>query len=235
MLRCEIAIAGVGKYAAGASGDVVETVERPGGGISVVIVDGQGSGPAAKALALLVAARSAGLLRDGIRDLLVAQAAADFLLAYRRGQVSATLDILTLEQQQGLARVTRNNPTPYIVRVGQDCLFSGEGSEPLGTLRSPRISQREYPLTPQLKLALFTDGVVGGRGRPGPVFDPQHWLRTAEPTLAAQPTADGLLDAAINSDAGRPSDDMTVVVLACEPVGSVLPRSRSLFSRMIEQ
>lgn len=49
-MEIRVAVAKVGKYAAGISGDSVEVVERPrGGGVSVIIVDGQGgSGRAAK-------------------------------------------------------------------------------------------------------------------------------------------------------------------------------------------
>src|SRR5918997_1197746 len=52
-LGVDIGIAKVAKYAVRDSGDTVEVVERPGGGISVVLVDGQGSGAAAKALSHL--------------------------------------------------------------------------------------------------------------------------------------------------------------------------------------
>ena len=43
----QVDVAKVGKYAVGVSGDSVEVVERHGGGISVVIIDGQGHGRAA--------------------------------------------------------------------------------------------------------------------------------------------------------------------------------------------
>ena len=54
----EAAVAKTNKYASRESGDTVEIVERPTGGISVIVADGQGSGRAAKALSLLVTARA---------------------------------------------------------------------------------------------------------------------------------------------------------------------------------
>ena len=40
-MHLDIAVAKVRKYAVPESGDTIETIERPGGGISIVVVDGQ--------------------------------------------------------------------------------------------------------------------------------------------------------------------------------------------------
>ncbi len=42
-LKIDVAVAKTNKYASRESGDTVEIVERPGGGISVILADGQGS------------------------------------------------------------------------------------------------------------------------------------------------------------------------------------------------
>ncbi|GAI87026.1 unnamed protein product [marine sediment metagenome] len=47
-MEVQIAVAKVKKYATSASGDTVEVVERPQGGVSVVLADGQSSGRGAK-------------------------------------------------------------------------------------------------------------------------------------------------------------------------------------------
>ena len=52
-LKIDVAVVKTNKYASRESGDTVEIVERPGGGISVIMADGQGSGRAAKTLSLL--------------------------------------------------------------------------------------------------------------------------------------------------------------------------------------
>ncbi len=56
-LEIELAVAKVAKYATSESGDTVEVVERPHGGISIVVSDGQRSGRSAKAISNLVAGR----------------------------------------------------------------------------------------------------------------------------------------------------------------------------------
>ena len=89
-LQITLAIAKTNKYASRESGDTAELIERPGGGFSVVTVDGQGSGGAAKTLSLLITAKAVSLLKEGVRDGAVARAVHDYLFAYRHGKVSAT-------------------------------------------------------------------------------------------------------------------------------------------------
>ena len=80
----ELGIAKVNKYASRESGDTAEVVERPGGGISVVVVDGQGSGAAAKALSLMLTAKAITLLKEGVRDGAVARGARHVACLSRR-------------------------------------------------------------------------------------------------------------------------------------------------------
>ena len=47
-LEIQVAAAKIGKYATSESGDTLEMIERPHGGVSLVLVDGQRSGKAAK-------------------------------------------------------------------------------------------------------------------------------------------------------------------------------------------
>ncbi|MGC8875276.1 MAG: serine/threonine-protein phosphatase, partial [Chloroflexia bacterium] len=64
MLEIQIAVAKTHKFASRESGDTVELVERPHGGLSVLLVDAQGSGPAAKTLSNLITSRGAALIKD---------------------------------------------------------------------------------------------------------------------------------------------------------------------------
>ena len=90
-MRVELAVAKVAKYATGESGDTVETIERPHGGLSVVLVDGQRSGRSAKLISNIVARKAVSLLGEGVRDGAAARAAHDYLRTHRSGQVSAEL------------------------------------------------------------------------------------------------------------------------------------------------
>ena len=69
-MEVQIAVAKVNKYAVSESGDTLEVVERPNGGLSVVLADGQSSGRGAKAISLMVVRKVIGLLAEGAPHLM---------------------------------------------------------------------------------------------------------------------------------------------------------------------
>lgn len=218
MLSIEVAIAKTHKYASRDSGDTAETVERPTGGLSVVMVDGQGSGAAAKTLSMMVSSKALTLLKEGVRDGAVARGTHDFLHAYRHGRVSATLDIVSVDLASGTLVVTRNSGNPYLVRrTGEFELLPG-ASGPLGPQRHLRPSVDQYPIAEALSVVVYTDGIVGAGRRWNTPFDALAFVRELD---AQQPTAnefaDGMLAAALAADRGRPNDDMTVVAVTIIP------------------
>ncbi len=79
-LEVQLAVAKIGKYASSESGDTVEIIERPNGGISVVVADGQRSGRSAKVISNLVVQKAISLLAEGGSDGAVARATHDYLL-----------------------------------------------------------------------------------------------------------------------------------------------------------
>jgi len=215
MLSIEVAIAKTHKYASRDSGDTAETVERPTGGLSVVMVDGQGSGAAAKTLSMMVSSKALSLLKEGVRDGAVARGTHDFLHAFRHGRVSATLDIVSADLASSTLVITRNSSNPYLVRrAGTFEMVSGT-SGPIGPQRHLRPSVDQYPLTEALRVIVYTDGITGAGRRWDLRLDT---LAFAEHMTAggatSQQLADGLLAAAIDADRGRPVDDMTVVAVS---------------------
>lgn len=76
-MEVQLGAAKVAKYAAGESGDSIELIERPLGGVSAVLVDGQRSGRSAKIISNIVARKAVSLLGEGVRDGAVARAAHD--------------------------------------------------------------------------------------------------------------------------------------------------------------
>jgi hypothetical protein len=67
-MEIQIATSKVRKYATRTSGDTVEIIERPNGGVSVVMADGQSSGRGAKWVSSFVVRKVISLLADGVRD-----------------------------------------------------------------------------------------------------------------------------------------------------------------------
>jgi rhodanese-related sulfurtransferase len=78
-MEIQIAVAKINKYDSIESGDTLEVVERPNGGVSVVLADGQSSGLQAKHISTAVVRKVITLLAEGVRDGAAARAASDAL------------------------------------------------------------------------------------------------------------------------------------------------------------
>lgn len=210
-----VGIAKIRKYATSESGDTVEVVERPKGGLSVVLADGQSSGRGAKWISTLVVRKVITLLAEGVRDGAAARAASDSLFTERGGKVSSTLNILSVDNQTRTLVITRNNPAPVLIATNEDIVLLEEKSLPIGLYRGTRPVITELPLDSGLTTIVYTDGMVHAGSRYGQSMDVhtclQALLENEDPT--AQFIADSLLENALNLDRGRPSDDISVVVL----------------------
>ncbi len=224
-MEVQIAVAKVKKYATSESGDTLEVVERPNGGLSVVLADGQSSGRGAKRVSNMVVRKVIALLAEGVRDGAAARAASDYLFTERQGRVQATLNILSADMQTRTLVVTRNNPAPVLVRSGGRLLNLDEESIPVGIYRGTRPVVTELPLEVGMTVIMFTDGIVHAGARYGRHMDLETTLHalynglnddeeTGEATLpSAEAIAETLLQEALRLDEGRPTDDISVVVL----------------------
>jgi serine phosphatase RsbU (regulator of sigma subunit) len=214
-MEIQISVAKTNKYGSLESGDTLEVVERPNGGMSVVLADGQASGRSAKDISMLVVRKVISLLAEGVRDGAAARAASDYLFSERDGKVSACLNILSADLQTGTLVITRNNPTPVFVAHNDriECL-SGE-STAIGTSRNGRPAIVEFSLENGTSVVLYTDGLVHAGERYGDGLDVCTLLESMleEQDPSAQEIADTLLSQAIQLDQGRPNDDMSIVVL----------------------
>jgi serine phosphatase RsbU (regulator of sigma subunit) len=213
-LKIDVAVVKTNKYASRESGDTVEIVERPGGGISVIMADGQGSGRAAKTLSLLVTAKVSALLKEGVRDGASARAANDFLFAMRNGQVSATLDILSVDLNTGTVVITRNGDTACYVRTADGSEVSAGAERPLGLYPRTRPWAAEIPVGSGVRVILASDGVANSGRRTGlSPLDLRSIAEGAGAEASASGIADLVLGEAIARDGHKPADDMSVVAL----------------------
>lgn len=215
-MEVQIAVAKIRKYATSNSGDTVEVVERPQGGVSVVLADGQSSGRGAKSVSIQVVRKVISMIAEGIRDGAAARAASDTLFTERGGKVSATLNILSVDQQTNTLVITRNNPVPAIIYKDGQMQILDEESQPVGIYRDTRPVISEIPLEPGLLAIVYSDGLVHAGTRYGPPMDVALALDAilCEGELPdSQSIADALLNHAVKLDHGRPVDDISVVVL----------------------
>jgi serine phosphatase RsbU (regulator of sigma subunit) len=215
-VEIQVAVAKVGKWATGESGDTLEMIERPHGGLSFVLVDGQRSGRSAKAISNLVARKAISLLAEGVRDGAAARAAHDYLFTYKGGKVSATLNILSVDLTSSTLVLSRNSHCPTtVVTPNGELQVLNEPSQPVGVRRSTKPQITELPLVAGTVVVIYTDGLGAAGVRSSRTLDvPAAVLEMVnKDDTSAQQLADGLLQRALTLDEGRPHDDISVLVL----------------------
>lgn len=214
-MEIQIAAAKINKYATSESGDTMEVVERPNGGLSVVLADGQTSGRGAKAISNLVVRKVISLLSEGVRDGAAARAASDYLFTDKGGKVSACLNIFSLDLQTKTLVITRNNPEAVYISLGDTVEVLSQSSQPIGTNRNIRPSISEISIQNGLTAVMFTDGLTTAGSRKGSSLDIRTTLEALleDQQPSSQYIADSLLNQALKLDDSRPMDDISVVVL----------------------
>jgi serine phosphatase RsbU (regulator of sigma subunit) len=215
----QMAVAKINKYASSESGDTVEVVERPKGGLSAVVADGQRSGRSAKAISNLVVRKAISLLAEGVRDGAVARATHDYLHTEREGKVSAELNIVSVDLVTRTLVISRNARCPSLLRHDEEFAWLDTPSEAVGIHRNTKPAITELPLTALLTLVVFTDGVWSAGALTGSVINLPGVVLASDPSgdCPAQVIADAILDTALNLDKGRPRDDATVLVVKIMP------------------
>jgi serine phosphatase RsbU (regulator of sigma subunit) len=218
-MEIQVAVAKIGKYATSESGDTVEMIERPHGGLSLVLADGQRSGRAAKAISNLAVRKAISLLAEGVRDGAVARATHDTLYTHRGGKVQATLDIVSVDLVTRTIVVSRNSHCPVIVATEEGLKTLDEPSQPIGIYPRTKPVITELPITPRTYLIVFTDGILDAGQRYGKKINLAQIIanRLAQGSPPAQALADEILGQAVTLDQGRPGDDMSVLVLVILP------------------
>lgn len=215
MAAVEMAVAKVAKYAVRESGDSVEVVERPHGGLSVVMVDGQRSGASAKAISNVAVRKAMSLLAEGVRDGAVARATHDYLRTQRGGQVSAELTIISVDLETRSVVISRNSQCPVLIWEAGEWTTLDAPAQTVGVGGRIRPVIDERPLGANQIFVAFTDGVLHAGRRQGAPLDVLAALaaRCEAGRASAQALANCILSAAVTADENRPADDTTVVVI----------------------
>lgn len=219
-LELQVGAAKISKYAVRESGDTLEMVERPHGGLSLVLVDGQQSGQSAKRISNLVARKAISLLAEGVRDGAAARATHDYLRTHRQGQVSAELSMVSLDLATRTLVISRNSHCPILLLDQEGWHALDEPTQPIGIYARTKPSITEIPIAANLWVIAFTDGVLNAGYRFGASFDTLACAASLvqQGQYTAPALADALLTRAIELDQGRPQDDMSVLVLALVPI-----------------
>ena len=195
-MKINVGMAKVNKYAMQHCGDSFDIIERPYGGLSAIIADGQGSGLAAHHTSSWVVNKAASLIADGARDGAVARAVHDYLYAMKDKKVSCTLTLLSADLESETIVISRNSNCPTIVKTDEYLTIYDDDVAPIGVNRHMKPLVYELPFAPGMIVVSFTDGIV----EDNPPEDCDFIARS-------------ILEYALSLDKEKAGDDMTVVVM----------------------
>lgn len=235
-MELQVAVAKVSKWAVRESGDTLEMIERPHGGMSFVLVDGQHTGHGAKQISNLVARKAVSLLAEGVRDGAAARAAHDYLYTTYDGKVSAELHLVSIDLVSKTIVISRNSHCPALVSVAGAFRAMNESSQAIGVHRRMKPVITELPLEVGTTVVVFTDGVLDAGVRYGVQFDVAAFVqaRLSDTTISAQQLADAILARANELDRGRANDDTSVLVVRVVPRGDANDARRLVLRFPIE-
>lgn len=221
-MEVKIGIAKTNKYAISECGDSVELAERPRGGISVILADGQGSGKSAKITSSLVVNKAAALIAEGTRDGAVARAVHDYLYTMKDGKVSSTMNILSSDLDTETVLFSRNGNCPVIVKWQYGIDFYDQDVNPIGVHKRMKPLMHEMPLEVGMILVTYSDGIQAAGRKRGRIFNTDflHKLLVDNQPQDATYIAESLLEHALELDESRAGDDMTVVVMGISDTDS---------------
>lgn len=215
-MEIKIAIAKTNKYAVSESGDSIEIAERPNGGITAILADGQGSGKSAKTISTLVVNKAAALVADGARDGAVARAVHDYLYAARNGKVSAELTLLSADLDSCTLVISRNTECPVIVRNEYGIVSYDDPVQPIGVHKKMKPWTLEMDMGDGMIIVTYSDGIASAGKKQGKLLEGEkleQLIITAD-CDNVEDLAEEILQYALSLDHDRPGDDMTIMVMS---------------------
>lgn len=213
----KVAIRKTDKYAVSTGGDTVEIIERPKGGVSIVLADAQGSGRSAKINSLSVVSTILNLISEGVRDGAAARAAHDKLFSRRSGRVSSTLAIASIDLHTNTLVISRNGNCPILIWCKDKVFIYNEDIAPIGFHYEIKPEIAELEICDDLWVFSCSDGIThSGRHTESEmtiqtIIDLVNKGRKKE--LDINDIADSIIQAALIKDKDRPKDDMSMFLM----------------------
>ncbi len=229
-MELQATISKVDRFSSAEHGDKVEIIERPRGGISIIMAEGKLGGRRSKAIAMKAVHSVLTLIASGLHDGAASRVVLSNIAEEHLGKAQISLSIISCDLESHSIVITKNNTMPVLT------VFDGEAE----FLRFDSATDTDHCCAPSVfqfeieegrNFILVSDGIL----QAGSQFEQPLDLRASveslfeddEPTV--QEIADAILNQAIKQDLGRPRDDMTVTVLRISPSPSTSIRRECVF------
>ncbi len=217
-MELQAAISKTDRYSSVEQGDKVEIIERPHGGISIIMAEGKLSGRRSRSIAMKAVHSILNLISSGLHDGAASRTVLTSINDEHKGKAQVSLSIISCDLDSQSIVITKNNTTPVLTvfeGVVDYLRFDSESKDELSI--EPSVYQ--FEIEECRDFILVSDGVLKAGSQYEQTLDlrisVESLFEDDEPT--AQEVADAILTQAVNQDLGRPQDDMTVTVLRISP------------------
>ncbi len=220
-MELQAAISKTDRYSSVEQGDKVEIIERPHGGISIIMAEGKLSGRRSRSIAMKAVHSIQSLIASGIHDGAASRNVLTSMNEEHKGKTQVSISIISCDLDSQSIVITKNNTTPVLTvfeGVVDYLRFDGASEDELSI--EPSVYQ--FEIEEGRDFILVSDGVLKAGSQYEQTLDlrisVESLFEDDEPTV--QEVADAILNQAVNQDLGRPRDDMTVTVLRISPTPS---------------
>lgn len=213
-----IGIAKTNKHVTTGHGDGLEIIERPSGGMTVILADGHGGSRSVGGLSAMSALKAAQLVADGVRDGSVGRSVFDYFSSVQDGNFSISMTLMSADTETGCLVLCRNSNCPVIVRHEFGVDTYDESVQSIGTHKNVKPLSIQRPLEEGLIVATFSDGVFNAGRKKGRALDLKNIVKLLEDSRPAdaQYLADSILERALALESYQAMDHMTVAVMGVD-------------------
>ena len=218
-MEIQAAISKTNRYSSLEQGNKIEVIERPNGGISIVMAEGKLNAKRSKAVTMKATHDILSLIAEGVHDGASARVVLSRVKNEHEEKASLAVSIISCDLETKTIVITKNNSVPLFIYDREGSRTLPINSDPEDLRYNPSVYQ--FELVPCQIFILISAGVINaGKNNDNPIdvtLALESLLDDCDEEPTVQEIADFLLRQAISHDSGRPRDDMTVIVLKVLP------------------
>ena len=210
-----IAVAKRNKFISQGSGDTVEVIERPYGGLSVVLADGNLNGFSQKSISTEVVHKVINCISERLNDGTSVSNTSNYLFAKYSGKATSELNILSYDLNSNTIVVSRNSASPVVIVTDERVSYLSSERVVIGSSSHCKASITEFAITPGTSIIMLSDGIINAGKVNGLEFNLNALITSLfeDQEPSAREIVDFLLSQAARMDQDQPEDDMCVVTM----------------------